>query len=120
MRRRRGRGPRSSNGWPARDRPERDPVEPPDELYDALIPLCSKVDIWRTTYHHILPGPGSIVEWVKGTGLQPFVNALPESGGVREAYLAAYEKRLAEVYPRLADGSVMLRYPRLFVVAVRK
>ena len=60
-----------------------------------------------------------IMQWVKGTGLQPFVNALPP-GETREAYLRAYKSRLEEVYPRLADGKVMLRYPRLFVVATRK
>ena len=66
-----------------------------------------------------MSAPRDIVEWVRGTGLQPFVNALPE-GPIRDAYLAAYEQRLAELYPKLADGKVMLRYPRLFVVTVRK
>jgi trans-aconitate 2-methyltransferase len=101
------------------DRPALDPIESPAEYYGALIPHCEKVDIWHTYYQHIMPGPRDIVEWVKGTGLQPFVNALPE-GEVRNGYLKAYEKRLGEVYPRLVDGKVMLRYPRLFIVAVRK
>ncbi len=100
-------------------RPDLDPIESPAEWYDALIPHCEKVDIWHTHYQHIMAGHQDIVEWVKGTGLQPFVNALPE-GAVREGYLDAYKSRLEEVYPRLADGKVMLRYPRLFVVATRK
>lgn len=106
------------------ERPDLDPVETPEAWYDALAPLCERVDIWHGVYQHVLPGPAAIVEWVKATGLMPFLNALPgeddDGDGVRAAYLAAYEKRLGEVYPPLADGKVMLRYPRLFVVATRK
>lgn len=103
---------------PAEKRPDLDPIEAADVWYNALIPHCSTVDIWHTFYQHVMPGPGAIVEWVKGTGLMPFLNALPDQG-VREAYLKAYEKRLSEVYAPLVDGKVMLRYPRLFVVARR-
>lgn len=104
---------------PASERPDLDPVETPDTWYNALIPYCESIDIWHTLYQHVLPGPASIVEWVKGTGLMPFLNALPDQE-VREVYLKAYEQRLSEVYPPLVDGKVMLRYPRLFVVATRK
>lgn len=108
---------------PAAQRPDLDPVETPAEWYNALIPHCATVDIWHGLYQHVLPGPGSIVEWVKGTGLMPFLNALPDEKAeaeVREAYLKAYEQRIGEVYPPLADGKVMLRYPRLFIVATKK
>lgn len=101
------------------ERPDLDPVETPGEWYDALVAVCGKVDVWHVLYQHVLDGPAAIVEWVRGTGLMPFLNALPE-GEVREAYVRAYEERLAEVYPRRADGKVLLRYPRLFVVATKK
>lgn len=100
-------------------RPDLDPIETAGEWYDALIPACARVDVWHVLYQHALEGPGAIVEWVRGTGLMPFLNALPE-GEVREAYVRAYEERLGEVYPRRADGRVLLRYPRLFVVATKK
>lgn len=103
----------------ADQRPDLDPVEAPTDWYNALIPFCDKVDIWHVLYQHVMPGPGSIVEWVKGTGLMPFLNPLPDQE-VRDAYLKAYEERLSEVYPPLDDGKIMLRYPRLFIVATRK
>lgn len=106
---------------PAAQRPDLDPIETPDTWYNALAPHCATIDVWHTFYQHVLPGPGAIVEWVKGTGLMPFLNALPDNDdGVREAYLKAYEHRLGEVYPPLADGKVLLKYPRLFVVATRR
>lgn len=104
---------------PAERRPDFDPIETPADYYNALIPLCDKVDIWHTLYQHPLDAPSSIVEWVKGSGLMPFLNALPNQE-VRDQYLKAYEERIAELHPRLADGKVMLRYPRLFVIATRK
>ncbi|KAK7742398.1 hypothetical protein SLS53_004544 [Cytospora paraplurivora] len=104
---------------PAEERPDLDPIETPNDYYDALIPYCERVDIWHVFYQHVLDSPTSIVEWVKGTGLMPFLNALP-TREVRDEYVKAYEQRLGELYPRLADGKVMLRYPRLFVVATRK
>ena len=96
----------------------RDPVPSPAAWYDRLEPLAAAVDVWHTTYYHVLSGPEAIVEWVKGTGLRPWLDRLDEDE--RPAYLAAYTERIAESYPPLVDGRVMLRFPRLFVVASRK
>jgi trans-aconitate 2-methyltransferase len=86
--------------------------------YELLRPLCSKVDIWRTTYHHPLAGgAAAIVEWFKGSGLRPFLE--PLDADARAAYLERYTAAVARAYPALTDGSVLLPFPRLFLVAVR-
>ncbi|KAK4148558.1 hypothetical protein C8A00DRAFT_47607 [Chaetomidium leptoderma] len=109
---------------PGANEPDLDPIETPLEYYNALKPHCRAVETWTTRYVHVMEDHGAIVEWAKGTGLQPFVNLLPaaeEAGGVdvREAFLEAYRQRLEKEYPRAEDGRVLLTYPRRFVVAFR-
>ena len=88
-----------------------------DWYFRLLRSHASRVDIWRTTYFHPLAGAGSIVEWVKGAGLRPFLDPLDPSE--RDAYLARYEAAIAKAYPAEADGVVLLPFPRLFFVATR-
>jgi trans-aconitate 2-methyltransferase len=88
------------------------------EFYFRLLRRdASHVDLWRTTYFHPLGGAHAVVEWVKGTGLRPFLDPLEESE--RQAFLARYEGAIAKAYPAEADGTVLLPFPRLFFVAAR-
>lgn len=96
----------------------RDTFQTPHEIYDHLKPLSSKVDIFKTEYYHSLENHEAIVEWVKGTGLRPYVDPLQPQD--EKAFLTEYLKRLEIAYPKSFDGRVLLRYPRLFVVAVKK
>lgn len=95
----------------------RDTFQSPQEIYDSLKPICADVNIWHTHYNHSLENHQAVVEWVKGTGLRPFIDPLsPED---REGFLKAYLGRLEKLYPKSFDGRVLLRYPRLFVVATK-
>ena len=90
----------------------------PAWYYELLRPLCAKVDLWRTVYFHSLSGgPAAVVEWFKGSGLRPFLE--PLDAGERSGYLERYTDAIAQAYPPLADGSVLLPFPRLFLTAVR-
>lgn len=88
------------------------------DYFSMLRPYCARVDVWRTTYHHQLSGGAAgIVEWFKGSGLIPFLSPLTEEE--RTQYLQQYLAAVEEAYPALADGSVLLPFPRLFIVATR-
>ncbi|MDF0729650.1 trans-aconitate 2-methyltransferase [Pseudomonas entomophila] len=86
--------------------------------YDLLSPLCARVDVWRTTYHHPLAGGAeAVVEWFKGSGLRPYLARLDEQE--REDFLQLYLQAMQQDYPTASDGKVLLPFPRLFVVATR-
>jgi trans-aconitate 2-methyltransferase len=86
--------------------------------FHLLSAHCSRVDVWRTTYHHPLAGPAAIVEWFKGTGLLPFL--APLDPAERAGYLARYSRAIEKAYPASSDGTVLLPFPRLFIVAQRR
>lgn len=96
---------------------QRDSFQSPQELYDAIKPFASVVDIFETSYYHSLESHEAVIEWVKGTGLRPFVDPLDEEE--KKGFLKEYLKRLEAAYPVSVDGRVLLKYPRLFMVAVK-
>ncbi|MDR4307958.1 trans-aconitate 2-methyltransferase [Chelatococcus sambhunathii] len=89
-----------------------------EAYFDLLAPYASQVDVWRTTYLHPLDGAEAIATWLKATGLRPFLDPLDETE--RERFLALYTERIRAFYPERATGKALLRFPRLFIVALRK
>jgi trans-aconitate 2-methyltransferase len=89
----------------------------PEDYYDRLRPLCRHLDIWHTHYQHVMANHLGVVEWFKGSALRPFL--APLDAREREAFTAKYADEIALAYPARYDGKVLLKFPRLFIVAVR-
>lgn len=83
----------------------------------ALEQGAVSVDAWHTIYQHPMESAAAIVQWVRGTGLKPFVEGLPAD--LQARFLAEYERRVDAAYPVRADGKRLLAFPRLFLVAQR-
>ncbi len=93
------------------------PVAEPSFYYDLISRLSSSIDMWETTYMHILEGEDPVVEWTKGTMLRPLLDNLSEEEGA--AFLKSYTEKVAQAYPHSADGKTVLPFKRLFIVAVK-
>ncbi|RPD98985.1 trans-aconitate 2-methyltransferase [Candidatus Pantoea deserta] len=96
---------------------ERSPLMSSERYYDLLVETGCDVDIWRTTYYHVMADAQAIVTWLKATGLRPFLAALDPDEQTR--FLEQYHQALQQAYPTRADGRVLLAFPRLFIVAMK-
>jgi len=85
--------------------------------YDILAARAGRVDIWQTEYQHVMPNADAIVEWYKGSGMRPFLEAMALDQ--REKFLREYTDRIREAYRVRPDGKVLFPFLRLFVVAYK-
>jgi len=93
----------------------REIIRAPSDYHNLLKPHCRQLDIWHTAYHHVLDGVQGIVDFVRTTGLRPYLDPLDEA--MRGEFTDAYRANLAKAYPEIPDGKVLMRFPRIFLVA---
>lgn len=89
----------------------------PEEYFDILNGLSSDFDLWETVYYHRMPSHPALLEWVKGTRLRPYLNALDESSAA--AFEAEILNRAIKTYPVQPNGEIIFRFNRLFFTAVK-
>jgi trans-aconitate 2-methyltransferase len=93
------------------------PTHEPAFYYDLLRPHFSALDVWETQYYQVMEGEHPIVEFTKGSYLRPILDTLDE--GEAQAFLREYADRVGPSYPRRPDGTTLLPFRRLFIVATR-
>ena len=93
------------------------PLSHDPEVYAAtLLDLGLAVDVWETTYLHLLPCPDPVFTWISGTGARPVLQALPPA--LRAEFEDEFRALLREAYPPSPHGTV-LPFRRIFAVAHR-
>lgn len=84
----------------------------------TLAGLGLEVEVWETTYHHVLDPAGTqrspVLEWVRATGLRPVLDVLTDEAEL-EDFLRDYVTELDLAYPREQSGVVM-PFARIFAV----
>ncbi|WP_329210200.1 trans-aconitate 2-methyltransferase [Streptomyces sp. NBC_00683] len=93
-----------------------DAVLEPAAYLERLTAPGRTVDVWETTYLHLLEGEDPVLDWVKGTGLRPVLTALAEEPEARDAFVAEYRDLLRTAYPAGPHGTVF-PFRRIFAVA---
>ena len=91
-------------------------VASPAEYATLLLDAGLTVDVWETTYLHVLPGSDPVLDWLRGTGLRPVLAALSESDA--QEFCAEFAQRLRVAYPATRHGTPM-PYRRIFAVGHR-
>lgn len=86
-----------------------------DEYYDLLAGLSVEFEIWSTTYCHRMKSYEDIIEWMKGTGLRPYLSVL--SSEEEKEFLADMLAGVKKRYSVQRNGEILFRFPRLFFTA---
>jgi trans-aconitate 2-methyltransferase len=98
----------------AKTRPFNETVE---GLNAILGSVCASVEFWETTYVHRMDSVAAIIESMRATSLAPFLAPLDKE--LRQQFLKRFAAKLAQAYPTQPDGKVLLRFPRIFLLAQR-
>ncbi|MBL0886798.1 methyltransferase domain-containing protein [Myceligenerans indicum] len=105
----------SALGAPVTRRATDDPVG----YADLLAAPGWAVDVWETTYTHVLAGPDPVLRWISATGAQPTLHALEEADpALRARFEKDYGAALREAYPERPYGTP-LAFRRVFAIASR-
>ena len=88
----------------------------PQAYLELFAGLGWDVDVWETTYRHVLEGDDPVFSWISGTGARPVLQALPDD--LRPRFEQEYKAALREAYPPQPWGTV-LPFTRVFAVAHR-
>ncbi|MGB7217327.1 MAG: trans-aconitate 2-methyltransferase [Vicinamibacterales bacterium] len=93
-------------------------VHPTEFYYDVLAPHARQLDIWTTEYLHLLASVDEVVEWYRGTGLRPWLDALASETD-REQFVSDFRSVLTQQFQPRPSGDVLFPFRRLFLVAYR-
>ena len=91
-------------------------TESAGKYYDILAPLTEQIDLWETEYTHVMESASAIVEWYRGTGLRPFLEALTTEEE-RADFIEEYKDRLCLHYLPRSNGKVLFPFRRTFFIA---
>jgi trans-aconitate 2-methyltransferase len=90
-------------------------VREPQFYYDLVAPRATRVDLWETEYAQVMDTADAVLDWVRGTGLRPFLARLAEDE--RAEFERRYLEKLRRAYRSRADGKILFPFRRLFIVA---
>ena len=97
--------------------PRPDTVLEPAGYADLLAAEGLSVDVWETTYLHVLGGADPVLTWVRSTALRPVLARLDDRDAPR--FTDAYAAALRTAYPARPDGTTLLPFRRVFAVGNR-
>lgn len=94
-----------------------DVVDEPGAYLRLLQDAGFEAQAWETTYLHALPGPDPVLDWVRGTGLRPVLQALSPVDA--ESFETEYAFLLRDAYPPGANGTIF-PFRRIFTVGRKR
>jgi len=90
-----------------------------DFYYNVLSANINAIEMWKTTYIHIMISHSAILDWSRSTALRPYLDRMKQESEKNE-----FEKDLlSEIkreYPMQTNGKVLFPFKRLFFIAYKQ
>jgi trans-aconitate 2-methyltransferase len=90
----------------------------PAFYYDLLSSLAARVELWTTSYYHVLESRPALLDFCRSTGLKPYLERL-SSEAERADFEAELLGELGSRYALQADGKLLFPFDRQFFVAYK-
>jgi trans-aconitate 2-methyltransferase len=86
--------------------------------YDLLAGKMKTIDMWITDYIHVMPSHPAIIDWIRSTGLRPYLERITE-GSDREDFEKEILQEIKKSYPQQKNGNVLFPFKRLFFIGYK-
>ena len=91
-------------------------VQPATFYYDVLRKNAGRLDIWETEYQHVMDGPKAVFDWIRSTGMRPYLYRLADDDQ-RRLFQEMCLEGIQEAYRPNDQGKVLFPFRRMFIVA---
>ncbi len=85
------------------------------EYYDIFSKYYSNIEIWQTNYIHQMKDHASIIEFIKGTALIPYLEALNDKQA--DAFMKMLYTKTKQHYAESENGTILFEFKRIFIIA---
>lgn len=86
-----------------------------NEYYDIFSRYYSDIELWQTNYIHQMKDHASIIEFVKGTALIPYLERLDAKQA--DEFMKILHKKIKQCYAESENGTVLFEFKRIFIIA---
>jgi trans-aconitate 2-methyltransferase len=83
--------------------------------YDVLSTRLQSIEMWETSYLHVLDAYESIIEWISSAGLKPYLDCLGD-GEDKEDFANEIMMEIHKQYTIQKNGKVIFPFKRLFFI----
>ena len=85
------------------------------EYYDIFSRYYSDIELWQTNYIHQMKNHASIIEFVKGTALLPYLECLNEEQTADFMKMLYFKTK--QQYDERKNGKILFEFKRIFIIA---
>jgi len=86
--------------------------------YDILNKLATGVELWESSYFHILNSQESVIDFIRTTGLKPYLDRLP-SDEMKYEFEQEVLTECKKYYKLQSNGKVLFPFNRLFFIGYK-